>query len=205
MLFIFKNIRRFYRSVLASTGVCFLYNLGIQKGNQLPVNTIQESYMLDKINSYIESITIILKGIPHFIYDLTTLNYGILATVYYILVIIIVLILTYFIISLYSFIINLIDKTFLKKYDFPVCNKCKKEIDLEILQKDLENNKQNDMKEENHIENDIKKDDMKEELIKVKNLMNKIEKNQELFKKNMENKLKTINRTNDLFKTIKKK
>jgi hypothetical protein len=129
MLF-FKVIRRFYRAVLAATGVNFLYHLGEHKGNREPMNSITGKTYLDAINSYLEVFFETLKKFPMFLYNLTHLNYGFITSFYYLVLIIAFVFLMYFLVALYSFFINLIDKTFLKKYDYPVCNNCKEKVAL---------------------------------------------------------------------------
>lgn len=95
MLFIYKNIRRFYRSFIASTSACVLYTLGIQKGNQIPVNTIKENSIYSSINYYIDLILDFIKSIPIIVYNLTHLNYNFLIVMYYMIVILAILSFTY--------------------------------------------------------------------------------------------------------------
>jgi hypothetical protein len=116
MHLVFKVIKRFYKSFITSGGVCFLYSLGVEKGNKLPTNTIKGNDFLTCTNTYLDNGFIFLKSIPKFLFDLTHLNFGFLTTAYYSFVIVMSIVFIYFLVTVYTFMINKIDSTFLKEY-----------------------------------------------------------------------------------------
>jgi hypothetical protein len=119
MHLVLKVIKRFYKSFITSGGVCFLYSLGVEKGNKLPTNTIKGNEFLTCTNTYLDNGFIFLKSIPKFLFDLTHLNFGFLTTAYYSFVIVMSIVFVYFLVTVYTFMINKIDSTFLKEYVLP--------------------------------------------------------------------------------------